>query len=241
METVVIFNFSSVATDANLLKIVNALQKQVTNDFAPIWGIDAKLVYVPKGGTVPPNSWCLGIFDDSDQAGALGYHDITVDGLPLGKVFAKTDLDTGSSLSVTISHELLEMLGDPDINLTCFVQGSDTAGIIYAYEDCDAVEDDSLGYQIDGVLVSDFVYPSWFESFRVTGPFDKMGHCTAPFQLKPGGYIGVYQIPNSGGWTQMNADREKSMRYANRAKLGSRRERRRTPRDQWVKSAPRTN
>ena len=30
------------------------------------------------------------VLDTSDQAGALGYHDVTPQGLPLGKVFAKT-------------------------------------------------------------------------------------------------------------------------------------------------------
>lgn len=244
-ETLIsIFNESSVASDAELAPIALALQKQINNDFAPIWGIRAIVAYVPKGKTPEPSSWQLGIFDNSDQAGALGYHDITAAGQPLGKVFAQTDIDSGSSLSVTISHELLEMLGDPDINLTAFVQSSDTAGTLYAYEVCDACEDDSLGYTIDGVLVSDFVYPAWFESFRTSGPFDKMGKITAPFQLLPGGYIGVYQVPNTGGWTQLNAklspglmtSKQAVRRYMERPRLGSRRERRRTPRDQWLKS-----
>jgi len=232
---IAIFNSSKVVSDTQLAPMVAALQKQVTRDFAPIWGIDANVVFVPKGGKVDPTYWQLGIFDNSDQAGALGYHDITAAGQPLGKVFAETDIQFGSSLSVTISHELLEMLGDPDINLCVFVQSTDTAGIIYAYEVGDPVEDDSLGYLIDGVLVSDFVYPSWFESFRVNGPFDKQNKVTKPFQLLAGGYIGVYQVPNSGGWTQLTPD-AKARLYRNRAKLGSRRERRKTPRDQWQKS-----
>ena len=232
---VAIFNQSTVVTDSQLVPIVAALQKQVTKDFAPIWGIDANVVFVPKGGTPDPTFWQLGIFDNSDQAGALGYHDITAEGQPLGKVFAETDIANNSSLSVTISHELLEMLADPDINLCVFNQTSDTAGIIYSYEVGDPVEDDSFGYEIDGVLVSDFVYPSWFESFRVNGPFDKQNKVTKPFQLLAGGYIGVYQIPNTGGWTQLTQD-QKAKQYRNRAKLGSRRERRKTPRDQWQKS-----
>ena len=39
--------------------------------------------------------------------------------------------------------------------------GSDSK--IYALEVCDAVEADELGYQIDGVQVSDFITPAWFE------------------------------------------------------------------------------
>ena len=58
-----------------------------------------------------------------------GYHDLTTTGLPIGKVFAKTTFDAGDLVSVTLSHEVLETLGDPDINL--IVQKGSRA---YAYE-----------------------------------------------------------------------------------------------------------
>jgi len=41
-----------------------------------------------------------------------------------------------------------------------------TDGKIYALEVCDAVESDKLGYEIDGVMVSDFITPAWFEPTR---------------------------------------------------------------------------
>src|SRR5277367_5245119 len=161
-----IFNASTVLTDNEIRPVVNALQQQVTNDFRPAWGIDAELTFVPTGSTPPIGTWWLTILDDSDQAGALGYHDLTPDGLPLGKIFAASDLKAGTSWSVTASHELLEMLADPNINLTVFVQEANTTGTLYAYEVCDACEDDSFSYPINSVQVSDFVYPAWFESFR---------------------------------------------------------------------------
>jgi len=147
------------------------------------------------------------LLDDSDQANALGYHDLTTEGLPIGKVFAASDLKAGTSWTVTASHELLEMLGDPNINLTVFVENNNTAGILYAYEVCDACEDDSLGYQIDNVLLSDFVYPSWFESFRSEGStqFDRMNKIQNPFQLLVNGYIGVFHVASGSGWQQQTA------------------------------------
>jgi len=120
--TVSIFNDSTALTDADVQPVVAALQRQVSEHFAPAWGIDATLAFVPKGQQPRAGSWWLVVLDDTDQAGALGYHDTTPDGLPMGKVFAKTDLDNHLSWSVTVSHELLEMLGDPDVNLTPFVQ-----------------------------------------------------------------------------------------------------------------------
>ena len=75
-----------VRTDAEIRPVVEALRKQVSNDFRPAWGVDAKLNFV--GNAPPPDgTWWLAILDDSDQAGALGYHDLTPDGLPIGKVF----------------------------------------------------------------------------------------------------------------------------------------------------------
>ena len=233
-----IINASTVLTDAQVQKVVPALQTQVHRDFYPAWGVDADLTFVPKGSKPAKGTWQLVILDNSDQAGALGYHDLTKDGLPLGKVFADSDLQYKLQWSVTASHELLEMLGDPDINLTAFVQKDDYSGRLYAYEVCDACEADEQGYAINGTQVSDFVYPAWFESFRKTGStqFDHGKHIKAPFQLLKDGYIGVFDVGSGGGWTQINAAGAPHT-YAARPKVGARRERRRTPRTQWLKSS----
>jgi hypothetical protein len=122
---------------AKVTPAVAAPQKLVTNDFCPVWGTDAELTIVPKGTQPSNGSWWLVLLDDSDQANALGYHDLTTEGLPIGKVSA-SDLKAGTSWTVTASHELLEMLGHPNVNLTVFVQNSNTAGILYAYEVRDA-------------------------------------------------------------------------------------------------------
>jgi hypothetical protein len=234
---VAIINASTVLTDNQVKTVVPALQTQVHRDFAPAWGIDADLIFVPKGKKPPSGSWWLVILDNSDQAGALGYHDLTKQGLPLGKVFAGSDMKLGYNWTVTASHELLEMLADPDINLTAFVESSAQSGILYAYEVCDACEADQFGYKIGGTLVSDFIYPAWFESFRKKGStqFDYGKRIQKPFALLKGGYIGVYDVKSGGGWHQITAE-SGPFRYVMRPDVGSRRERRRTTRDQWLKS-----
>ncbi|GAB0108638.1 hypothetical protein JMUB6875_76740 [Nocardia sp. JMUB6875] len=234
---IAVLNRSTVLTDAQVSAVVPALQTQVHRDWAPAWGSDADLTFVPSGQQPEPGAWWLVVSDDSDQAGALGYHDLTDEGLPLGKVFARSDIKAGLQWSVTASHELLEMLGDPDINLAAYVFRTASTGRLYAYEVADACEADQYGYEIDGVLVSDFVFPAWFENFRKPGStqFDYGKHITAPFQLLPGGYIGVYDIRGGSGWHQLTAETTPA-HYAMRARVGSRRERRRTPRDQWLLS-----
>lgn len=180
-------------SDADLQTMMVAVQTQIYRDWAPIWMSKAQLQYVPTSGTPTSWAWQLFIFDTSDQAGALGYHDVGPTDVPIGKVFAKTDLDSGYSVSVTISHETLEMLLDPWINLTAQM-GSD----FWAYEACDPCEDDSLGYLINGVNVSDFLLPPYFQQGHA-GPWDFKRHMTAA-QVLPGGYQGVY---TNGGWTQI--------------------------------------
>ncbi len=202
MIQIAVINVSTVVADLDLKRMVDAVQVQIGRDWTPVWGIPAQLNLLSHGQQPPANYWWLGIFDNADQAGALGYHDLTTTGLPIGKVFAKTTLDAGDLVSVTLSHEALEMLGDPDVNL--IVQKGSRG---YAYEVCDAVEDDSLGYDIDGVRVSDFVYPQYFETFWKRGAtkFDHLGHLKAHLPaLTHGGYM-AYLDFMTGQWNQITA------------------------------------
>ena len=230
-----VINASTVLTDDHIQPVIPALQTQVSRDFAPAWGIDATLTFVPTGEQPQPGTWWLSVLDNSDQAGALGYHDLTPDGLPLGKAFAGTDKQYGYQWTITLSHELLEMLGDPDINLTVFDQPNATSGRLYAYEACDACEPDQYGYDIDGVLVSDFVHPAWFQRSRTNAQYDQAGLINSPLELLPGGYIGVFDVTAGTGWTQLHPPGAQAT-YSSRAGVGSRRERRRTPRDLWQPS-----
>ena len=199
--TIAIMNRSTILTDEQVAPVVSALQIQVSRDFAPVWLVDADLVFVGKNAQPPAGTWQIALLDDSDQPGALGYHDLTPDGFPLAKVFAKTDKNYGSNWTVTLSHELLETLGDPDINLCTF----DSSNRLLAMELCDAPEADQFGYLINGVLVSDFVYPAWFGVRSKVAKYDHMGYIKAPGELLAGGYISVYDFTT--GWTQTTAQK----------------------------------
>jgi hypothetical protein len=195
---VAVVNESTVLDGADLQPVVTALQTQLDRDFAPAWHTTAELALIPSGQQPPAEAWWLVLLDDADQAGALGYHDLTSAGLPMGKVFVRTAQDAGVDWQVTASHELLETLADPYIDLTVFDMASDTTGTLYAYEACDAVE--AAQYEIDGVPVSDFVTPQWFER-GADGPFDHLRQTSAAFELLSGGYIGVFEVTGGGGWT----------------------------------------
>lgn len=231
MQSISVINASTTLTDGEVRSALPDLQTQISAHFAPVWAIDADLQLWPATGPSPPGgSWWLVILDDADQAAAVGYHDLTTEGLPLGKVFARTDRDSGHIWTVIASHELLEMLADPWMDRAAVI--SDAGGFqIYAYEVCDACEDDGFGYQINATRVSDFVFPEWFNAKSSVTKFDYCGHVTRPLQLLAGGYIGVFDP--QVGWKQQEqanvakqfADRLKVPRRAE-TKFGGRRERR---------------
>lgn len=245
MIQISIVNQSTAFDSAELPNLAHALQLQVSRDVkGSEWGKTAQIFYTPPGKHPIASHWVVGLFDDADVAGALGYHDITPSGMPLGKVFVKTTLSDGGIVSVTVSHETLEMVIDPDINLVAELDDSTGApSKFYAYEVADAVEADSDGYDITvpggaTVRVSNFVLPPWFEGFRTDGPFDFLNQLNGPFTLRPGGYIGVLDLANlSAGWQQVvNAGADKATRLRARPHLGSRRMKRTLRRSEWVRS-----
>jgi hypothetical protein len=225
LPVIAITNASTCLTDTQVEAVLPALQRQVSIDFRAYWDLDCALYPLARNQPLTRGWWQIVITDNPDQAGALGYHEMTSQGAPLGKVFARLDLESGASWTVALSHELLEMLADPWINW-CAV-GSDSK--VYALEVCDAVEADDLGYEIDGVLLSDFVTPAWFEPTSADR-FDFKQRISKELQLARGGYISVLN-PNSG-WTQVAARGEGDPPISN----GSRRARRKLEKSLWRRS-----
>jgi hypothetical protein len=204
---VAIINESTAISDAQVAACVYALQIQTKYDFYPIWGIASSIYFAKPTQKIPAGHYQLILLDDADQAGALGYHDLTPTGDPLGKVFVKTTMSVGENWTVTTSHELLEMLVDPYINLTVFLQQSNTTGRLLPYEVCDAVQGPKCTYKIasaGNIEVSNFVTPAWFEDFRAPNStkFDFKSVLTQPFQLYSGGYVSYFDITNANGWKQ---------------------------------------
>jgi hypothetical protein len=198
---IVFVNQSSLVPAADFSLMVKACAAQSLFDLMPIWNeasVDVTEADADPGGEVLP----IILFDDSDAAGALGYHDETPDGRPYARVFTRETLSSGgtlwqtsNSVSVTMSHEMCEAIVDPHVNLWA---GPDMTRVLYAVELCDAVEGDSYpvdlfnpndGNKVAQVQVSDFLTPSWFDTQAgISSVFDKMGLLTGPFSLRPGGY-----------------------------------------------------
>lgn len=190
-------NQSSLVTDSDCLKWAIACAKQARSHAAPLWGWETpQLVFLPDASFAGADMDLIYVFDDADAAGALGYHDVTPDGRPYAKIFARDCLKNGVSISSCLSHELLELCGDP----TCDAWRLAHDGFEYALELCDAVE--AFTYMLDGVEVSDFVLPSFFGMASGGEPFDFLSKLTSTFQTGAGGYQ-IRRDPKTGDTTQV--------------------------------------
>lgn len=202
----------------SLSDVAAALTKQVQRDFAPAWGegfFATVKVYDPNGGPMPPGGWSMLILDKSDEQDALGYHDVDAAGNPILKVFVQDTLAAKESVTVDMSHELLETLGDAYCNLCA---ASSRTRKVYAYENCDAVEETT--YEIDGITVSNFVFPEYFEDVELPAgapprKLDFLGLVKTPFELLPGGYLSFFR---AGKWKEEFGSEQARERHAKRTK-----------------------
>lgn len=211
-------NRATVGLGLPLDKLTAALQRCYDECFKPIWGYPVQLYNTTKPA---PSDWQFLYLDDADAAGALGYHDLTVNGQPVSKVFVKTILQAKESVSVTACHELFEMVQDPVAN----TWAENTDGKLYAYEMSDPVEEDT--FEVDGVTMSNFVTPAWFEPFKhAKGTrFDYLRKLKAPFSMTAGGYMIVRD--KTGKVDQVFGSAAKRKRFAREDRRGHRSEHRR--------------
>jgi len=215
VPTIAVFDHATTPLGADLGALIAAMQAYVDRSIVPVWGTPAHLV---QTGDFMNDAWAMVFLDDADQPGALAYHDLTPDGWPLAKVFVRTAVQNGDRVSVAASHELVEMLVDPAINLMS--TGPDAA-TMYAYESADPVE--QLSFPVNGLAMSDFVYPSYFEAFRKAGStrFDHMGRVDRPFQILSGGYQIIFK---DGKWSQIFGSERKARAFAKEDRRGHRSE-----------------
>ena len=204
VPTIACFNQATVPLGVDFDALIAAMQTYVDNYVSPVWGAPARLV---KTSSFQKGAWAMVFLDDADQPQALAYHDLTPDGLPEAKVFVKTTLADKQLVSVSASHELVEMLVDPAINM--MTTGPDPKAT-YAYESADPVEE--TDFPVDGIPMSNFVYPSYFEIFHKPGSvqFDYLKKINKPFQILPGGYQIVLK---NGKETQIFGSAAKKKRF----------------------------
>lgn len=171
-----------------------ALNIQVTRDLPQFWNVQATVQYLPNHGKIPTGVWPVQLVKELPP-GEGGYH-LDKHNQPYSKVIANPNDDTWT---IDASHETIEMLVDPYGNR---MQSSVAIEIVggkiqdgtgqfnYLVEACDPCEANGYGYTINGIVVSDFLTPHFYDPMVTSGTrYSFTGALTAPRQILPGGYI----------------------------------------------------
>lgn len=225
----VINHTSGQISDKELQFAIRAINRQIREDFEPYWSLGATLRLEGRSGRQPNIQHPLDMrgdaviymWDESDVPNALGYHDRNFKGIPFGFVFTELSREIGENWSVTLSHEALELIADPEVNL--LVMGPhpdpDRGGreVFHWYEMCDAVQAET--YVIDEIEVSNFVLPLYFTGGdEFVGRNDYLGtkHSRGSlrsFGINPGGYVGFYDpVTGNMDTATLRGDKEAARR-----------------------------
>ena len=162
-----------------------AIQKQVTRDVAPAWNIEASVDSFQTLEDVPLGYWSVVIKDDIPYD-AGGIHLNKENGQPYALVKYSDDWP------LTTSHEVLEMLVDPSGNRTVATNSPnpDQGRVLMLVEVCDPSEGAQYGYSLNGILLSDFYTPRFFDPVASSGvQYSFSGAITKPREVLDGGYV----------------------------------------------------
>ncbi len=196
----VIVNLSSV-TDATLNEVLAAIQIQINRDFQPEWGVTTTLAAQQMASPQSPplqidaaQDAVIYLGDNAQDPsigvnGLLGHHAVTNPGVPFGFVFLDACVQRDLDWSVILSHEVLELLADPQASARIVGPDPQTAGapkVAFELEVCDATETD--WYPIGSVKVSNFVTRRYFGRMGLSAVTNFCGLPLAPFSARPGGY-----------------------------------------------------
>jgi hypothetical protein len=181
-----------VSIDPGLLtRVAAALQRQVHEQFAPLWQIDATVSPFVEWNSVPPDYARLILVDHLDSS-ALGVHSAK-DGQPYALVGAH------GNWPLVASHELLEMLADPTGQKTRRGPSPRPGGgeVEILIEVCDPCQGKRWAYAIDGIPVSDFCTPAFYDGGA--GPWSYGSNITAAHQVLQDGYL-IWHDPVKQEW-----------------------------------------
>jgi hypothetical protein len=192
---VALVNKGALLTPVEMSRIAAAINIQVREHVAPMWNTFANVFSVAPDAKLPLDTWRVYFYDrprDLNDYGFLGRHvHETERAVPTGYVFVDPIRLHGGSVSEIASHETIEMLVDPWVNLEVRRTLQDNVTELWAREVCDPVQ--GIGYDIHGVRVADFVYPEYFLD-GADGPFDFLHAVKSSFEITSGGYASITRI-----------------------------------------------
>jgi len=177
-----------------LRSVAAALNIQVTRDLPQFWNVQATVMYLPDPKSIPAGVWPVFLVKELPP-GEGGFH-LDKHNQPYAEVIASPSSD---EWTIDASHETLEMLVDPYGNR---LQNSTSIQIVsgkivdgtsqfgYLVEACDPCEADGFAYPVQGVALSDFITPHFYDPIVTPGTrYSFTGAITHPREILKGGYI----------------------------------------------------
>jgi hypothetical protein len=206
-EHVALVSLTDEIATRDLMRVSAAVQTQLTRDFVPFWGLPATIDAFADLLSIPSDYWPVVIFGDVEElAGRLGsaigeeramtllagFDANRFQGLHLNaytrQPFALVQVS--ESWPVTVSHEALEILSNPSGNAMRAAAHPLTTDVRvnYLLEICDPCM--PAWYLVNGIPVSDFCTPRFFDPVRFgPGRYSFTGEIAYPMEILDGGYV----------------------------------------------------
>ena len=181
--------------DGELLQATAAaLNVQVTRDLTQFWNVQASVSYLPNPKKIPAGVWPVFLVKELPP-GEVGFH-MDKHNQPYAEVIGSS---ASEEWTIDASHETIEMLVDPygnrlqnstSIEIKNGKIQDGTGEFAYLVEACDPCEADDYTYAIQGIAVSDFLTPRFYDPVKTPGTrYSFAGAINAPRQIRLGGYI----------------------------------------------------
>jgi hypothetical protein len=233
-DYVALVSLTSDISSRELMLGAAAIDKQVTRDFFPQWGLAATVSAFDDLMSVPSDYHPVVLFGDADDL--VGRLEFALGPQRAARLIDEFDRELVSGIhlnaftrqpfalvvasdtwTVTVSHEILELVADPYGNhLIAAAHPTDAAlRVNYLVEVCDPCM--STWYPVNGVPVADFYTPRYFDPVRTDGTlYSFTGEIEYPLQILDGGYLsfidprdsGLYQLESEAGEPTLLADLE---------------------------------
>jgi hypothetical protein len=198
---IALVSLTAEVTLPQLAPVSAAIQKQVSRDFGPLWNVDATVDAFDKLEDVPVGYWHV-LLQDELRSGAAGLHKRDDNKQPFALVALTTNW------TVFMSHEVLEMLVDPQGTLTRAGNSlkPDQGRVEYLIEVCDPCQSSSFAYSVNSVMVSDFYTPHYFDPVKSNGVrYSYSGEVGGPLEVLDGGYLSWFD-PQTRHLFQLEVD-----------------------------------
>jgi len=177
--------------DGEVLAAIRAVNRQISEDFEPYWDLSGILRLADRSISALQADGIIRIWDSGHNL------HVDTDGIPTAHIFTQVSALAKETLPwltwhSALSHEALEMIADPYLNTLVRGPHPGSSRQVFHYREvCDPVQAQS--YEIDGVTVSDFVLPHYYNSDGETGGRnDFLGTGLKAFRWNEDGEIGFF-------------------------------------------------